>query len=144
MNIVIGSDHAGFKLKELVKSHLERRGHAVEDAGPAAPESCDYPVYGLKVARLVAGGAYEQGVLVCGTGLGMSMAANRVRGARAALCTSEFQARMARAHNDANILVLGERVVGSELALAILDAYLETRFEGGRHERRLALLDAMD
>jgi len=144
MNIVVGSDHAGFKLKELVKSHLERRGHLVEDAGPAAPESCDYPVYGLKVARLVAGGAYEQGVLICGTGLGMSMAANRVRGARAALCTNEFQARMARAHNDANILVLGERVVGSELALSILDAYLETRFEGGRHERRLALLDQMD
>jgi ribose 5-phosphate isomerase B len=144
MNIVIGSDHAGFRLKELVKSHLERRGHRVEDAGPSAPESCDYPVYGLKVARRVASGAYEQGVLICGTGLGMSMAANRVRGARAALCTSEFQARMARAHNDANILVLGERVVGSELALAILDAYLETRFEGGRHERRVALLDQMD
>jgi len=144
MNFVIGSDHAGFQLKELVKSHLIGRGHQVEDAGPAAPESCDYPVYGLKVANLVAAGEYDQGVLICGTGLGMSMAANRVRGARAALCTNEFQARMARAHNNANILVLGERVLGSELALSILDAYLETRFEGGRHERRLALLDRME
>ncbi|MBW2322607.1 MAG: ribose 5-phosphate isomerase B [Deltaproteobacteria bacterium] len=117
---------------------------SIEDAGPEEAKSCDYPDYGLKVARAVAEGSYEQGILICGTGLGMSMVANRIKGVRAALCQNEFQGRMARAHNNANVLVLGERVLGSDLALSILDAYLETNFEGERHQRRIDLFDQVD
>lgn len=144
MKIAIGSDHAGFDYKELIKSYLEERGHDMADAGTKEPVSVDYPEYGLKTARMVAAGEVERGILICGTGLGMSMTANRVKGVRAALCTTEFQARMARAHNNANILVLGQRVVGTDLALAILDAYMDTDFEGQRHQRRIDMFDKME
>ncbi|MEW6265519.1 MAG: ribose 5-phosphate isomerase B [Thermodesulfobacteriota bacterium] len=142
MKAILGSDHAGFELKAAVKAHLEKRGLAVTDAGTHSTERCDFPVYALKVARAVAAGEFERGILICGTGLGMSMAANRVPGARAALCTTEYQARMSRAHNNANLLCLGQRVIGQGLALAILDVWLETPFEGGRYQQRLDSMES--
>ena len=141
MTIIIASDHAGWSLKELLLEHLRVQKREVFDLGPEKPESCDYSDYALRTARAVAAGEYEKGILICGTGLGMSMAANRVNGIRAALCYNEYAARMSRAHNDANILCLGERVIGPGLALAVLDAWLETSFEGGRHQRRLDIFD---
>ncbi|MDY6852051.1 MAG: ribose 5-phosphate isomerase B, partial [Thermodesulfobacteriota bacterium] len=131
MRILIGSDHAGWNLKAAVKAHLSSTGHQVSDAGPEKAESCDYSEYALKVAEAVAAQECERGILICGTGLGMSMAANRVKGVRAALCSNEYMARMSRAHNDSNILCLGERVTGEGLALSILDAWTGTGFEGG-------------
>ena len=141
MKIIIGSDHAGLALKAALKTVLEDVGHSVEDAGPETTESTDYSRYALQVARAVASKEFDRGILICGTGLGMSMAANRIRGVRAALCHNEFMARMSRAHNDANVLCLGERVIGLGLALSILDAWIGTDFEGGRHQRRLDIFD---
>jgi ribose 5-phosphate isomerase B len=141
MRIAIGSDHAGFELKEQLAARLRAAGHDVLDCGTQSPEPADYPVYARAVARAVAGGEAGAGVLVCGTGIGVSIAANRVRGVRAARCLSEYDARMARRHNDANVLCLGSRVTGSGLAEAILDAFLDAGFEGGRHARRVALID---
>jgi ribose 5-phosphate isomerase B len=138
--VILGSDHAGFVLKEAIKNHLLNRGIPVEDLGPACAESCDYPAFAHKVARRVLASP-ALGILVCGTGIGMSMAANRFRGIRAALCANEYHARMTRMHNDANILCLGERVLGPGLALAVVDAFLDTPFEGGRHQRRIDLID---
>jgi ribose 5-phosphate isomerase B len=135
--VVLGSDHAGLKLRADAAEAARKAGFEVEDLGPATAESVDYPDYAAKVATAVAEGRARFGVLVCGTGIGMSIAANKVRGARAALCTSEFEARMARAHNDANVLCLGERVVGAGVAASIVRAFLESSFEGGRHERRV-------
>ena len=138
MRLVIASDHAGRRLKKAVLTYLGEKGLAIKDLGvPDEVEKADYPDYAAQVAEAVAAGAYDLGILICGTGTGMAMAANRVRGARAANCFNEFLARMARAHNDANILALGERSVGEGLALAIVDAFLETPFEGGRHQDRL-------
>ncbi len=144
MKLVIGSDHAGFNLKKMIKTYLIEKNHSITDFGPKEAVSCDYPEYGLKVAHAIADGTFEQGILICGTGLGMSMVANRIKGVRAALCQNEFQARMARAHNNANILVLGERVLGRGLVCSILDVYLTTNFEGGRHQRRIDLFDYAD
>ncbi|MBU2552089.1 MAG: ribose 5-phosphate isomerase B [Proteobacteria bacterium] len=144
MKFIIGSDHAGLALKAALKAALEDMGHSVEDAGPETTESTDYSRYALQVARAVSSGTYERGILICGTGLGMSMAANRVRGVRAALCHNEYMARMSRAHNDANVLCLGERVIGLGLALSILEAWVGTEFEGGRHQRRLDIFDQVN
>lgn len=141
MKIIVGSDHGGLSIKKLVLERLAEKGVDVTDAGPNTAESCDYPDYAFKVANAVAAGEYDGGVLICGTGLGMSMAANRVPGVRAALCTSEFHARMSRAHNNANVLCLGERTTGPGLALSILDVWLESGFEGGRHLRRIEKID---
>jgi ribose 5-phosphate isomerase B len=140
VKIGIGSDHAGLKLKRAVVEHLKKQGHEVVDVGTESNESTDYPIYALKVARGVAAKDFEQGVLVCGTGTGMAIAANKVRGVRAAPATNEFLARMARAHNDANVLCLGERVVGEGVAQGIVDAFLQTPYEGGRHQRRVDLI----
>jgi len=137
MRIVIASDHAGLQLKKEVAEGLAALGHAVEDLGTHDNASVDYPDFASEVARRVAGGGAEIGVLVCGTGIGMSIVANKHRGVRAALCTTEFEARMARAHNDANVLCMGERVVGPGLGRAIAEAFVGTQFEGGRHERRV-------
>ena len=138
--IFIGSDHAGFALKESLKNHLSAAGHTVIDLGPEAATSCDYPVFAQKVcARVLKENAL--GVLVCGTGIGMSMAANRVAGIRAALCSNEYLARMTRLHNNANVLCLGERVIGPGLAASIADVFMATDFEGGRHQRRIDLFD---
>ncbi|MDL2226924.1 ribose 5-phosphate isomerase B [Deltaproteobacteria bacterium OttesenSCG-928-M10] len=138
MKIVIASDHAGRNLKKAVLNHLTAKGMEVNDLGvPDSVDKADYPDYAAPLARDVAAGLYDFGVLVCGTGMGMAMAANRIKGARAANCANEFLARMTRAHNNANILTLGERVTGEGLALAIVDVFLETPYEGGRHQARL-------
>lgn len=137
MKLVIGSDHAGLELKRELLQVLAARGVEFQDLGTYEGDSVDYPDFAVKVARLVGSGEYPLGVLVCGTGIGMSIAANKRRGVRAAVCTSEFEARMARAHNDANVLCLGQRVVGPGLARSILEAFLDQEFEGGRHVRRV-------
>ncbi len=135
--IVIGCDHAAVELKEKIKSFLLERKINVHDVGPFDTTSVDYPDYGLKVAGLVSSGKFKQGILLCGTGIGMSMVANRFPNVRAALCGDLFSAIMSRQHNDANILVMGARVTGEGLALEILRTWLDTPFEGGRHQGRL-------
>ena len=135
--IALGCDHAAFEMKEKIKTFLISMGMDVEDAGTGGESSVDYPVYGAKVASAVSEGRHERGILLCGTGLGMSMVANRFPGVRAARCAGLFDAIMSRRHNNANVLVLGGRVVGDVLALEIVKAWLETPFEGGRHQRRL-------
>jgi ribose 5-phosphate isomerase B len=137
MRLAAASDHAGFPLKNHLVAWLSARGHEVIDLGTHSAESTDYPDFAHEVARRIASGEIERGLLVCGTGIGMSIAANRHAGVRAARCLSEYDARMARAHNDANVLALGERVTGTGLAEAILETFLATAFEGGRHARRV-------
>jgi ribose 5-phosphate isomerase B len=139
--LVIGCDHAAYILKEKLKAFLIARGVAVEDVGTHSADSVDYPVYGRKVAEMITTGRFARGILLCGTGLGMSMVANRFPGVRAALCHDIFGAIMSRKHNDANILVLGGRVTGETLAEEIVKAWLETPFEDGRHQQRLDLFD---
>lgn len=142
--VVIGSDHGGFALKGFLLKELAAKGVDVVDAGPDKAESCDYPVYAKKVSDMVLDGdGGILGILVCGTGLGMSIAANRFSGIRAAMCTSEYMARMARAHNDANILCMGERVMGPGLALSVVEAFLAAEFEGDRHARRIGLIEEL-
>ncbi len=143
MKIALGADHAGFELKEKIKEFLQDAGHEVLDLGCHSTDSVDYPVYGAKVAKAVLQGEAERGILVCGTGLGMSMVANRFPGIRAALCHELFTARMSRLHNDANVLVLGGRVIGDVLALEMVKVFLETPFEGGRHLRRVNQIDEL-
>ncbi len=140
--VFLASDHGGFRLKQELRAHLEKRHARVVDLGPDRADSCDYPHYARAVCQRVLGDVTNMGILVCGTGLGMSMAANRMHGIRAAVCTCEYTARMTREHNDANVLCLGERVVGLGLALSIVDAFLAAEFQGGRHLRRIGLLDA--
>ncbi len=142
--IVVGSDHAGLALRAEVVRVARAAGLEVEDLGPFSGESVDYPDYAERVAGAVAEGRARLGVLVCGTGIGMSIAANKVKGVRAAHCTTEYEARMARAHNDANVLCIGERVVGLGLGAAVVKAFLETPFEGGRHQRRVDKISALD
>jgi ribose 5-phosphate isomerase B len=137
VKVILASDHAGLELRQELVAALKERGVAHDDVGPVTRDSVDYPDFATRVSRAVAAGEYALGVLVCGTGIGMSIVANKHRGVRAALCTTEFEARMARAHNDANVLCLGQRVVGAGVGRAILEAFLSTPFEGGRHERRL-------
>ncbi len=141
MKIAIGADHGGYDLKEEIKRLLQEEGHQVEDFGCDSPESVDYPNYGKQVAQAVAEGRFDRGILICGTGIGMSITANRFRGIRAALCHELFTARMSRAHNDANILCLGARVIGPGLAREMVKVWLETPFDGGRHERRICMID---
>ncbi|MFO8102274.1 MAG: ribose 5-phosphate isomerase B [Dehalococcoidia bacterium] len=137
MRIALGSDHAGFDLKEAVKRFLAEKGHTCEDFGCDDTSSVDYPDFAFAVADAVAEGRCERGVLICGSGIGMSMTANKVRGIRAALCHDVSGATMCRQHNDANILCLGGRVTEESLAKEIVDVFLNTDFEGGRHARRL-------
>ena len=139
--IVIGSDHAGYALKEFIKSYLMDLRLTVEDCGANSEASVDYSDIGLQVAQKIAEGAGRLGILICGTGIGMSMAANRIKNVRAALCNDIFSAVMSRRHNDANILVMGGRIIGTELAKEIVRVWLETPFEGGRHQRRIDKLD---
>lgn len=138
--IIIGSDHAGYPLKEIIKNYLDEAGFRCEDVGTENLDSCDYPVY----ADLVCKQVLQQkclGILICGSGMGMSMAANRNQGIRAALCTNEFLARMSRRHNNANVLCLGHRVIGEDLAKSIVESFLSSTFEGGRHQKRISLFD---
>ena len=142
--LVIASDHGGLDLKRELMEHLRQRGVEFEDIGTYTPESCNYPEYAEKAARGVADGTYEKGILVCGTGIGMSLAANKIRGIRCALCSDCFSAEMCRAHNDANMIALGGRVLGPELAKRIVDIFLDTPFLGGRHAQRVAMVMALE
>jgi ribose 5-phosphate isomerase B len=146
MRIAVASDHAGFDLKQVIAAHLRARlGEAhVLDLGPSDAGRVDYPEYAARLARAVVAGQAELGVVVCGSGIGVSIAANKVPGARAALCHDDYTARMARAHNDARILCLGSRVIGESVALSAVDAFLSAEFEGGRHADRVALIAALD
>lgn len=135
--IAIACDHAGLDLKQEIIKHLKARNLEVKDFGTYDTNSCDYPDFAYPAAKSVATGECEKGILVCGTGVGMSMCANKVRGVRCALCGDCFSAQATRQHNDANMLALGARVTGAGLALKILDAFLDTEFEGGRHQRRI-------
>lgn len=142
--IVLSSDHAAIALRRAIAAHLAGKGHDVLDIGPITSESTAYPTHGEAAARQVASGASELGIILCGTGQGIMMAANKVRGIRCGVCTDTFSARMIRMHNDANMLSLGARVVGEGLALEIVDAFLSAEFEGGRHATRVAMIDAVE
>lgn len=141
MKIAIAADHGGYKLKEKVKEHLLERGIEVEDLGTHSEESVDYPIYGKLCGEAVASGQADLGVVVCGTGIGISIAANKVHGIRCGLCTSVEMAHLTKQHNNANILALGGRTTGEELAMEIVDEWLDTQYEGGRHQRRVEMLD---
>ncbi|MGI6172872.1 MAG: ribose 5-phosphate isomerase B [Christensenellales bacterium] len=144
MKIALANDHTGYHLKSTLKAYLEGKGYTCVDYGCGDVKTADYPVFGEAAARGVAGGNCEMGIVICGTGFGISLAANRVKGIRCVNCSEPYTATMARLHNDANMLSLGARVVGEELAKMIVDAFLQTNFEGGRHQRRLDILDAID
>ncbi|MBX7115709.1 MAG: ribose 5-phosphate isomerase B [Myxococcaceae bacterium] len=144
MKIALGADHAGMMLSVDLAKSLTEAGHQVEDLGTYSEASVDYPDFAKKVADSVAGGKTELGILVCGTGIGMSITANKVHGVRAAVCRTEFEAKMARAHNDANILCLGQRVTGPGLAKEIVRAFISSSFEGGRHASRVAKITALE
>ena len=141
MVIAIGSDHAGYNLKEAIKAKLEAEGHEMIDVGTDSTESVDYPKFGHAVGRTVASGQAERGVAVCGSGIGISIACNKVPGVRAALCTSVEMAEMCRRHNNANVICMGERMITQELAFAMVDTWMTTDFEGGKHKRRIDELD---
>jgi len=137
MKVALACDHGGFRLKEAIKSYLEELGIEFIDYGTFSEESVDYPDYAYRAARGIVNGEADRGIFICGTGIGISIAANKVKGIRAALCYNVYAAEMSRRHNDANVLCLGGRVTGEELAKRIVKAWLETPFEGGRHERRV-------
>ena len=144
MRVAIGSDHGGFKLKEVIKEYLIEKGYKVDDLGCYSEESVDYPDFALKVANAVAGGEYEFGVLMCGTGIGISIAANKVKGIRAALCHDGLTARLAKQHNNANIICMGGRTTGIETAKDIIDNFISNSFEGERHLRRINKIKDME
>ena len=144
MKSAMGNDHAAVEMKEEIKAYLESKGHEVINFGTDTHDSCDYPAYGEKVGRLVASGEAEAGVLICGTGVGISIAANKVKGVRACVCSEPYTAKLSKMHNNSNIIAFGARVVGSEMAKMITDTWLETEYEGGRHQRRVDMLDAIE
>jgi ribose 5-phosphate isomerase B len=144
VRIALGADHAGFRLKTAVAKHLEESGHEVIDLGTGSEEPVDYPAFCAEVGRMVASGDAHLGVVLGGSGQGEQIAANKVHGVRAALCQSEFMARLAREHNDANVLALGSRVLGEQFAVAIVDEFLSASFEDGRHGRRVAQIAAIE
>lgn len=144
MKIAIGGDHTAVELKKIIKEHLLGKGHEVVDYGTNDSASVDYPKYGEIVARAVAAGECRLGVLICGTGIGISLAANKVPGIRAAVCSEPYSAKMSRLHNDANIIAFGARVVGSELAKMIVDEFLNAEFQGGRHQTRVDMINDIE
>ncbi|MDZ4169792.1 MAG: ribose 5-phosphate isomerase B [Coriobacteriia bacterium] len=144
MRVAIGSDHAGFEHKEMLRNHLVAEGHVVADLGTSSEESVDYPDFAMAVGRAVSSGDAEAGVLVCGTGIGMAIAANKIKGVRAANVTSPEFARLARLHNDANVITVSGRFVSAEINRSIVDAFLATDFEAGRHADRVAKISAAD
>jgi ribose 5-phosphate isomerase B len=144
MKLAIGSDYAGYELKDHLMEHLQKRGIEAVDLGGFRPEKLEYPAAGQRVAEAVAKGEYDRGIVICGTGIGISISANKVPGIRAAVCTEPYSAKMSRAHNNSNVLALGERVLGKELALMILDTWLDTEFEGGRHAGRVDSITAIE
>lgn len=143
MKIAVASDHGGYALKEVIVRFLEEGGYEIQNLGTYSEDSVDYPEYGKKCAEAVVSGQAERGIVVCGTGIGISIAANKVKGARCALCTSTHMAEMTRRHNDANMLALGGRTTDDALAIEIVKVWLETEFEGGRHQRRVDMLNEM-
>ena len=143
MKIAVASDHGGYKLKEEVKAHLLERGMEVLDLGTNSEDSVDYPAYGKACGEAVVSGQADVGIVVCGTGIGISIAANKVKGVRCGLCTSVEMATLTKQHNNANVLALGGRTTETGLAMQIVDAWLDTEFEGGRHQRRVDMLDQM-
>ena len=143
MKISLGCDHGGYALKEHIKAYLESKGHEVVDCGTYSTDSCDYPIFGEAAARKVQSGECERGIVICTTGIGISIAANKVNGIRCALCSDSLSAEMTRRHNDANIIAMGAGIVGPNLARRMVEVFLNTEFEGGRHARRVALLDSI-
>ncbi len=144
MKIAIGNDHIGVELKEHIKKYLEDKNYTVVDYGTNSTERCDYPVYGKKVADAVAGGECNFGILICGTGVGISLAANKVKGIRAVVCSEPYSAKLSRQHNNTNIVAFGARVIGSATAEMIVDEFLNAEFEGGRHQRRVDMISAIE
>lgn len=144
MKIAIGNDHAAVEMKEEIKAYLEEKGHEVINFGTDTAESCNYPEYGQAVGEAVVQNKADCGVLICGTGVGISIAANKVRGVRAAVCSEPVTARLVKEHNNANVIAFGARIVGIEMAKAIVDAYLEAEFLGGRHQTRIDLIHEIE
>ena len=142
--IAIASDHGGYQLKEHLKAYLAAKGLTCEDFGTNSTESCDYPIFGKAAAQAVASGRCEKGIVICTTGIGISIAANKVKGVRCALCSDPLSAEMTRRHNDANMLAMGAGMVGPNLALRMLEVFLATEFEGGRHQRRVDKITALE
>ncbi len=137
MTISMGCDHGGFELKEHIKAYLEQKGHTIVDCGTNSKESCDYPLFGRAAAEAVSSGQCEYGIVICTTGIGISIAANKVKGVRCALCSDPLAAEMTRRHNNANMLSMGAGMIGKNMAERIVDVFLSTEFEGGRHQRRV-------
>ncbi|MFT8872165.1 MAG: ribose 5-phosphate isomerase B [Sporolactobacillus sp.] len=144
MKLVIGSDHAGFALKQELLADLTEKGYTLSDAGTYNEDSADYPLYGEKIARIVVSGQADLGIAVCGTGIGIGISANKVKGCRAVMCSEPYSAKMGREHNNANVLALGSRVVGTELAKMIVAAFLKANFLGERHARRVQMIDDIE
>ena len=144
LTVAVGSDHAGFALKNFLRDILTEEGYTVIDCGTDSAVSCDYPVYAEKTAKQIQNGSADLAILCCGTGIGMSMAANKVKGIRAACCSDIFSAKYTRAHNNANVLCLGARVVGEGLACELADAFIDTDFEGGKHLRRVEMINELE
>lgn len=140
MKIAIGNDHSAIDMKNEIKEFVESLGHEVMDLGTNAPESCDYPVYGEKVGKAVVSGEADLGIAICGTGVGISLAANKVAGIRACVCSEPYTAKLSRLHNNSNVLAFGARVIGPELAKMIVETWLNAEFEGGRHQRRVDMI----
>ena len=143
MKVAIGNDHTATDMKNEIKNHLAEKGLDVLDLGTNSKESCDYPLYAHKVASAVLAGEADCGVLICGTGSGMSMAANKIRGIRAVSCSEPYTAKLSKQHNNSNILTFGARVIGAELAKLIVDSWLEAEYEGGRHQIRVEMIDSL-
>ena len=144
MKIAIGNDHTAYDLKLIIAEHIKQKGYEVLDLGTHSSEKCDYPVYGEKVAMAIKNKEADLGILICGTGIGISLAANKVKGIRAAVCSDAYSAKMCRAHNNAQILAFGARVVGVDTAKMLVDEFLNTEFEGGRHENRVKLITEIE
>ena len=142
--IVLGADHGGFELKNAIKTHLENQGYEVIDVGTKCADSCDYPIFASKLCQKIQKGEAELGILVCGTGIGMSMAANKHKGIRAACCSDTFSARLTRLHNNANVLCIGARVVGAGLGIDLVNEFVNAEFEGDRHIKRLSLIEDIE
>lgn len=144
MKIAIGSDHVGLELKPAIIEYLEELGHSVKDYGPTSSERTDYPIFSEKVSKAVVSGDYDLGILICGTGIGISITANKIRGIRAVACSEPYSAKLSREHNNTNILAFGSRVVGPELAKMIVKEWLEAKYEGGRHQKRIDMISEIE
>ncbi len=144
MKIAIGNDHVAVEMKNHITKYLQDKGYEVVNFGTDSVDRCDYPVYGKKVAEAVASGEYERGILICGTGIGMSLVANKVKGIRAAVCSEAYSARLTRQHNNSNIIAFGANVVGEATAKMIVDEFLNTEYEGGRHQNRIDMITAIE